>query len=402
MTGSGNNDRVALTSRRDVVSTFVSFGLLGMLSGGWFARIPAVRDHLDADLTVVGLVLLCMALGSFTTMPFGGRLSRRFSSQRVFAVAAVAASLFYCLLPLTTSPVLFGALLFGAGAAIGCWQVMLNVHGADVERSVARSIMPALHGLWSAGVMAGSALGAVMAAAGIDFGQQFWMTLPAIAVIGVIAATGWRDHRVPPVSGGRHTRPSMKALSLPVLLLAAMLICSNTAEGTASDWLPLYVHDERGFPEGLAAAVFTVYSLASTIGRLLGGFIVDRLRPLLTLRLSGLVTVVGIAVVILVPSDIGPYLGAALWGLGLATVFPVAVTIAGRHGGDNSAGAISAVTTIGFGAFLTTPPLVGFIADHSSLGFALGVVMVLSLGIVVLSGLAIRARAAGGRPRAIL
>ena len=389
-TGLGNTGTVALTSRRDVASTFVSFGLLGMLSGGWFARIPAARDHLDAELSTVGLVLLCMGLGSFATMPFGGRLSHRFSSRRVCMIAAVAAALFYCLLPFTTSPVVFGLLLFGTGAAIGCWEVMLNVHGADVERRSQRSIMPALHGLWSAGVMVGSALGAVLAAAGVTFGQQFWLTFPLIAIVSVIAASGWRDHRTRSADGGRPSRPSMRALSLPVVLLALMLVCSNTGEGTASDWLALYVHDERGIPEGLAAAAFTAYSLASTTGRLLGGFVVDRLGPLLTLRLSGLITAAGIGTVIFLPSAVGPYLGAALWGLGLATIFPVAITIAGRHGGDNSAGAISAVTTIGFGAFLTAPPLIGFVADHASIGFALGLVMVAALGVPMLAGLAIK------------
>jgi hypothetical protein len=66
-------------------------------------------------------------------------------------------------------------------------------------------------------------------------------------------------------------------------------------------------------------------------------------------------------------------------------VFPTAITIAGGHGGDNAAGAISAVSAMGYGAFLTAPPLIGLIAQHVSLGFALGCVMVLSLGITALA-----------------
>jgi fucose permease len=371
--------------RRDLAATFTSFGLCGFVAGTWFSRIPAVRDHLAVGLGVVGLVLVGMGLGAFLTMPFGGRLTNRFSSRRVGMVAALGTAVFFSLLPFAQSPVLFGALLLLAGSCFGLWEVTLNVHGADVERAAGRSVMPALHGLWSAGVMAGSGVGAVLASADVAIGPHFWLLMPAAAVANLLVARGWHDHRLPAAAGGGG-RPRMRALTLPVVLLAIMLICSNTAEGSASDWLALYAHDERGFGQGGAAAAFTTYSVTSTAGRLLGGFVVDRLRPTATLRLSGLVTCAGIAAVLFLPGAAGPFVGAALWGAGLAVVFPTAITIAGGHGGDNSAGAISAVSAMGYGAFLTAPPLIGLIAQHVSLGFALGCVMVLSLGITALAG----------------
>ncbi len=373
-------------ARRDLTATFVCFGLSGVISGTWFARIPAVRDQLSADLQTVGLVLVCLGLGSFASMPFGGRLSRRFSSRRVCLVAGIAAPAIFSLLPLLTSPIAFGAVLFVAGAAIGMFEVMLNVHGADVERVVGRSVMPALHGLWSGGVLLGSALGAGLAALGIPLGTHFWLLLPVITIANTIGTQFWHDHRAPVVAGGR-TRPSAKALTLPVILLAVMLLCSNIGEGSASDWLALYAHDERGFGEGAAAAVFTVYSLTITVGRLVGGFVLDRLGRVNTVRLCGVITTAGIAVVLFLPLPAGPYLGAALWGLGLSVIFPAAVTAAGEHGRDNSAGAIAAVSTLGFGAFLTGPPLIGLLAQRTSIGLALGLVMVLALGITLLAPL---------------
>jgi hypothetical protein len=51
------------------------------------------------------------------------------------------------------------------------------------------------------------------------------------------------------------------------------------------------------------------------------------------------------------------------------------------------------VSAMGYGAFLTAPPLIGVIAQQVSLGFALGCVMVLSLGVTALAG------RATGRPR---
>jgi MFS family permease len=86
--------------------------------------------------------------------------------------------------------------------------------------------------------------------------------------------------------------------------------------------------------------------------------------------------------------------GAAIWGLGLSVVFPAAISAAGDHGGDNAAGAISAVSTMAYGAFLVGPPLIGLLAQSLSIGTALRVVFVLALGISVLAF----AAAPPGRP----
>lgn len=382
-----------LAARRDRVTTFASFGFCGLVAGSWFSRIPAARDHLHADLAVVGMVLVCMGIGSFVTMPFGGRLIRAFSSPRICLIAGIGAAVAFSALPLAQTPVTFGAILLVAGACCGCWEVTLNVHGADVERSAGRSLMPAMHGLWSGGVIIGSAIGALMAAWQVPMTIHLWSVVPAVAVLNAVCTRSWRDQRQPATDGAGRGRPGTRALSIPVILLAIMLVCSNLGEGSASDWLALYAHDIRGLGEGAAAAVFTVYSVTSTTGRLLGGLVVDRLGRLLTLRMSGLVTFAGIAAVLFLPGSISSYLGAALWGIGLAVVFPTAITIAGAQGGDNSAGAIAAVSTMGYGAFLVGPPLIGVIAHHTSLGLVLTGVMIMTLGITLIAGPATRSRA---------
>lgn len=378
--------------RRDLVAVLACFGLCGATVGTWVSRIPAARDRLDADLSVVGLVLLCMGLGSLITLPFGSRLIHHFSARLICMVGGVGMAAALSVLPLVRSPYVFGLLLMVAGGALGCWELALNVHGAEVEKVAGRAVMPAFHGLWSGGVMVGSGVGAIMAAAGLGMRVHFWIVLPIVAVANVVWAARWGDHRVPAADDGSRTRPTMKVITPAILMLAVIILFSNTGEGSASDWLALYVHDQRGLSQGLAAATYTTYSITSTFGRLTGGFVVDRLGRLAVLRISGLLTCGAMAIVVFVPGPFAPYLGAALWGLGLAVVFPTVVTIAGMRGGDNAAGAIAVVSTLGYGAFLLAPPVIGLIADRASLQFALGCVMVLVLGIAVMAGPALAKR----------
>ncbi|QGN33718.1 MFS transporter [Microlunatus sp. Gsoil 973] len=378
--------------RRDLVAVFVCFGLCGVTVGSWVSRIPAARDQLDAGLTAVGLVLLCMGLGSLVTLPFGGRLIHLFSARAVCMAGGTGLAAALAVLPLVHSLWLFGLMLLLAGAALGLWELALNVHGAETEKAAGRAVMPAFHGLWSGGVMLGSGVGAILASTGQGMGTHFWIVLPIAAAANIVFALRWNDHRAPVAQDGKRSRPTMKAITPAIMLLALIILFSNTGEGTASDWLALYVHDQRGLPQGLAAAAYTTYSVTSTFGRLTGGFVVDRFGRLAVLRMSGLLTCLAIAVVLFVPGPVAPYIGAAIWGLGLAVVFPTVITIAGNRGGDNAAGAIAVVSTLGYASFLIAPPLIGLIADHVSLTFALGCVMVLVLGIAVLAGPALSAR----------
>ena len=85
--------------------------------------------------------------------------------------------------------------------------------------------------------------------------------------------------------------------------------------------------------------------------------------------------------------------GFGLVGLGLANVFPAAVGEAGALGGAQG---VAMASTIGYGGFLAGPPLIGFLADSTSLPIALTSIAVLAGGAAVMALVAAGVR--GGRP----
>jgi fucose permease len=220
---------------------------------------------------------------------------------------------------------------------------------------------------------------------------HFLLVMPVMLVLSVLATRWWTDHRVVDADLDRHTAgtsaraKTVRVLTVPIILIGIMTMCSTLREGAASDWLALYLHDDRGVSQGLAALIFTTYTVALTLGRFSGGGVLQRFGRVDTLRLSGCVTAAGIVATVVVPGIGGPFLGAILWGLGLSVVFPVAVTAAGDVGGKNAAGAISAVSTIAYGSFLAGPPLIGILAQDLSIGIALWFVAIMALGITLLA-----------------
>jgi cyanate permease len=72
------------------------------------------------------------------------------------------------------------------------------------------------------------------------------------------------------------------------------------------------------------------------------------------------------------------FIGAAIWGVGASLGFPVGMSAAADDP-TRAHARLSVVATIGYTAFLTGPPLLGFLGDHFGILRALLVVGAVSL-----------------------
>jgi MFS family permease len=73
-------------------------------------------------------------------------------------------------------------------------------------------------------------------------------------------------------------------------------------------------------------------------------------------------------------------------GLGYAVLFPLAMSRAASDPNMSKGAALAAVATLGYGAFLFGPPLLGFVGDYLSLRASFITVAVLTLAIPMLAG----------------
>jgi predicted MFS family arabinose efflux permease len=388
--------------RRAALATALVFAVNGFLLAAWVARLPATRDRLGASVAELGLVLLAPGFGSLLSMPFGGRLCRRFGSRAVVAVTTVAGSAALVLLAVVPSLAGLAAALFAWGSFYGSWDVAMNVHGSAVEQRAGREWMPRYHACWSVGGIAGAGLGALAAHAGVGLAPHFAAVAVLCVVLVFVALRSFVEDRAPDavpaaVNSPRRTRRGSarsRLLSPRLLLVGVVTLCATTLEGAAADWLALFLTDEREATASLAAAGYAVFAVAMAGGRFSGTVVAERLGRDGAVRAGGLVSFAGVLLTVVGPGLVTSYVGAALWALGVCLVFPAAVS-AGGEAPYRPADAIAAVTTIGYGGFLLGPPLIGLLADQVGLGRALLVLLVLAAGIAVLAP-AVRSR----RPRA--
>jgi predicted MFS family arabinose efflux permease len=388
--------------RRAALATALVFAVNGFLLAAWVARLPATRDRLGASVAELGLVLLAPGFGSLLSMPFGGRLCRRFGSRAVVAVTTVAGSAALVLLAVVPSLAGLAAALFAWGSFYGSWDVAMNVHGSAVEQRAGREWMPRYHACWSVGGIAGAGLGALAAHAGVGLAPHFAAVAVLCVVLVFVALRSFVEDRAPDavpaaVNSPRRTRRGSarsRLLSPRLLLVGVVTLCATTLEGAAADWLALFLTDEREATASLAAAGYAVFAVAMAGGRFSGTVVAERLGRDGAVRVGGLVSLAGVLLTVTGPGLASAYLGAVLWALGVCLVFPAAVSAGGEEP-ERPQDAIAAVTTIGYGGFLIGPPLIGLLADQVGLGRALLVLLVLAAGIAVLAP-AVRSR----RPRA--
>ena len=188
---------------------------------------------------------------------------------------------------------------------------------------------------------------------------------------------------MPPAAGPSPRKQAFRLPPASLLGLGALAFAVLLCEGAAADWSAVYLRNDLAAGPELAAAGFGAFSLAMAVGRLGGDRLVRRLGPVAVVRGSAALAAVGLGVGLVVARPWTAVAGFAALGLGCSNVVPVLFSAAGRTPGVQPARALAAVTVMGYTAFLAGPPLIGLVAQATSLRAALGLLVVAGVLIVV-------------------
>ena len=309
--------------------------------------------------------------GLLVAQPLAGALTVRHGSRPLVAAAplylsavvlpALAVDLLTLLLAVTV-----------VGAANGVLDIAMNTQGVAVERTLGKRLFSSLHAAFSFGALAGAGSAAAVAAAGVDPLPHLAVDAAVAAALALVLARGLvRDQGQP--EGPRFARPSGRLAALGVIAFCALM-----AEGSVFDWSGVYLSDETGAAAGAAPLGLTAFSLTMGIGRLVGDGVAERIGAGTAVRGGALIATAGIGLALAVPEPGAAIAGFRVMGAGLSVMFPLALRAAGMQG-DGGGAALAAVSTVGYVGFLAGPPVIGSLADASSLRAALSLVAALCL-----------------------
>ncbi|MFM6973799.1 MAG: MFS transporter [Agromyces sp.] len=365
---------------------FTLFLVNGAVSATWAARLPAIREDTGSSLQAMGFALLGAAVGALAGLSIGPVLMHRIGAKRALGWG-FAGMLAGMLLAALSSSVL-GSIWAVAGSAawwgisMGSADVVTNIEAAANEREIGRTLMPLMHGFFSIGTVVGALGGAAAAAA-------HWSVLLNIAVVvGLSSGAVWWALRGIPnradigaedaAHAGEPRGRAVDAWRLPIVLLIGVGVLANGfAEGGANDWMAIGAVDGHGLSPALGAALLGTFVSGMTIVRFFGGPLVDRWGRVMVLRVSAIVALSGVSGFIWGHALWVIAAGALLWGAGVALSFPLGMSAAAD--GPNGPARVSVVSTLGYGAFLIGPPVLGF------LGQVFGILPALTVFIALLA-----------------
>jgi MFS family permease len=355
----------------------------GALFGTWASRIPALSDQVHADPGVLGLCLLAPAAAAVVSMPLVGRVLPGRSSS-LFCRVAVAGLMAAIILPglAVTVPELAGSLLL-VGVTNSTLDLAMNAQGVSIERGMNQPILSSLHAAFSFGGFAGAGLGALAAALDVSPLAHFAFASALYGTLGLVAT--WRlpvdDHDTDAQA------PRLRWTRLPARLALLGVACffSLLAEGGASDWSAKLVRDDLAGTAALGAIAYAVFSIGMGSGRLLADRLWARWGAPGLLRRSGALAALGFAVGLgagTVPFAIA---GFAALGVGLAGVIPTLFRAGADYPGVSTGPALAAVSSLGYLGFLAGPPIIGAIAQLTSLRLACGVLVIAGLIVLLMA-----------------
>lgn len=368
------------------------FFVNGAVLAGWGAHIPDAKHRFGMSEGTLGLVLLSTAIGAVSTMPMAGPLIHRVGSRTLLYWAGLAVcAIMPFLFTAPAIPWLVGMLIL-VGASNGQMDVAMNTHSMAVQDRFSRPIISAIHGWFSIGGFVGGMVTAQATRFGIGYTQHLASASLVLTAVLVVS------HRhLLPKEVDQNTEDEVK-LAFPkgrLWLIGGLMMAAFVGEGALWDWSGVYIRDGLHAEPWLAPLGFGVASFGMAVGRFLGDGWTHRLglKPLFIV--SALLTGVSQLMVVLMPSPELAILFLAIAGIGLANIVPILFRAAATVPGVSAGYGLAAVTTCGYSSFLAGPAVVGFIAQHSSLAFALGLVAILCVGMSIPAAKAIGDARAG-------
>jgi MFS family permease len=337
-------------------------------------RIPALKDRFDLDEAGLALLLVIVPLVAGAGSVAAGALGARVGCSRVLRVMGPVVPLSLVVVGLSSTMTALVCSLVVVGLGLGSVDASMNTHGVAVQARYGRSLMASFFAVFSLAGIVGAGLAALAADTTLSLAAFFGLI--AIVTIAVQLVVGpWlirgsvetsRSARKATPNSSAHPRVSWR----PIVLIGIALTCVYTADSAASNWGAVYLNEALGSSFSVAALGYLVYALATLLARVVIDRSVSTRGPVVLVRMGGIIAATSVVVLALAPSPAVGLIAFAALGVGIAPVIPLAFSAAASHDPDETGVAVSRVNVFNYVGFVLGAPLVGVIAEQSSLRWA--------------------------------
>lgn len=361
------------------LATRLSFLAAGFGLASWAPLVPFAKARLEVDDGALGLLLLCLGVGSVLAMTATGLASARYGARPIIVLGGLLMAIALPFLAIASTPITLGLVLFVFGAGLGSLDVAMNIHAVDVEKDAPKPLMSGFHALFSVGGFAGAA--AVTGLLSLGVSPSVCAAASAV-VVALATLAAWPRLMKAKIEADA---PLFAVPRGVVLLLALLAAVTFLAEGAILDWSALLITGAGLVALSHGGIGYIVFAIAMTVGRFAGDAVTAKLGDFRTLFWGGLVALAGFAILLLVPVAPIALSGFVLIGLGASNIVPVLFRRAGAQTSMPSGLAVAAITTTGYAGILVGPAGIGAVAHAVGLTTAFWLLAALMVLVPVLA-----------------
>ena len=341
---------------KEVNAARLAFFIPGFAVSTWAPMIPMVKERLNLEADVLGILLLCIGISAFIVMPFAGMLGQKWGCKKVLMLTTSVLALDVIILSFLPNIVSYALALALFGAAMGSTEVTMNINSVIVEKLDGRRLMSGMHAFWSIGCFASAGLFSLLASIGLPV--TLIASLHCGIMLAIIAYFGrsWLPYKSP---GGE------KSFALPrgiVIIIGTLACISFLVEGAIMDWSGVLLTEVKNVDMSLAGTGYAIFSVAMLIMRLIGDKTVQLLGEQKAVIGGSLLTAVGFTLIIALDNIYVNAFAFILIGIGCSNVVPVFYSILKYQKAMPISAAVTSVTSFGYTGVILGPALLGFIA----------------------------------------
>ncbi len=388
--------------RMQITLAFFAFILIGANDGAVGVLLPSMIAYYHVEKGTIGLLFLSMAVGFIASAFMSGLLVAKLG-PRLFLMLGAALMLLTMFIISLEPPFLMMLVVFlplGFGVAI--IDAGLNAYIAGFPRNAA--LLNYLHAFYGAGALLGPliASGLLVLRVGWNNVYDVWVVMSLVLVIGlgvvfrrriVAAQAGQEGHEGHEGQEGISTGAArtgsnvlLDALRLHVVWIAALFLLFYTGtEVSLGNWSYSFLTEARHGPTLLSGWIVSGYWLGLTLGRLLLGYIVQRVGSKRLIELCLLGVIVGVLLVWLIPLEGVSAGGLCFTGFCLGPIFPTVIALTSQLVPSrllaSAVGFLSSLASMGVAFF---PWLAGNLMQRFGLWTLLPYVITLAIAMILL------------------
>lgn len=362
------------------IATSIFFFIAGLTYSSWACRIHDIKSFYTLSDGELGSVLFALPVGLMISLPISGWMVTKFTSRKVLIAAGLLFPFVLCIIGLTSHIWQLVIVLFLFGFLNNVFEIAMNTQAVGIEELYKRSIMASFHGLWSLAGFTGVAIGTLA----IALKWPFWMHFVLVgALCWILVFYSWRY--LLPEDGASESQPLFAKPDSNILKLGLIAFASLITEGTMFDWSGVYFKTVVTVPEALTTLGSIAFMATMAGGRFAADRFVTRFGISKILQFSGIISTTGLLLAVMFPNIYTATLGFLLVGIGVSSVVPLVLALAGKSKTMAPGMAIAAVSTVGFLGFLIGPPMIGFIAQATNLRWSFLLIAILGFGTTLLA-----------------